>query len=297
LPLPFVPEQVLLVSRSVARIAVVVCAAFAALLGLAEASTASRPTGARAAGCLPRLTVVAHAQGSPDDLVWDGRRLLVSDINQGTVGVVTDGHVRSLVAHLREPEGIVPGAHDSLIVAEQATNRVLEIRLPKRVRTTLAKLPLPPGKTGVDGINADGPGAVFVPDSARGRLYVLHLHSRKLSLVASGMIRPVAAIRWGDAVVVADEYANAIWRIGHTRTRLAPIAVPDDLAVISNHLIATSLIGQVWEVAPHLRMLSSAFSPTASDPQGLVADGPDSVIVADQSRNAIYRLSDLSGCL
>jgi hypothetical protein len=44
-------------------------------------------------------------------------------------------------------------------------------------------------------------------------------------------------------------------------------------------------------------MLSAAFSPAASDPQGLVADGPDAVLVADQSRNAIYRLSRLSGCL
>jgi hypothetical protein len=223
--------------------------------------------------------------------------MLVSDINQGTVGVVTHGHVRTVVAQLREPEGIVPGPHHSLIVAEQATNSVLEIGLRNRMRTTLAKLPLPPGKTGVDGINADGPSAIYVPDSARGRLYVLHLRSRKLSLVADGMIRPVAAIRWGHAVVVADEYANAVWRIGHTRTRLASIPLPDDLAVISNHLIAVSLVGEVWEVAPRVRMLSSAFRPATSDPQGLVADGPASVVVADQSRNTIYRLSGLSSCL
>jgi hypothetical protein len=29
----------------------------------------------------------------------------------------------------------------------------------------------------------------------------------------------------------------------------------------------------------------------------MVADGPDSLILADESRNAIYRLSRLSGCL
>jgi hypothetical protein len=243
------------------------------------------------------VSFVAHGQGSPDDLVWNGRTLLVSDINGGTIGVVARGRARTLVGRIREPEGIVPGPGDSLIVAAQATNRVLEIGLPRRSRTTLASLPLPTGKTGVDGINADGPSAVFIPDSARGRLYVLHLRPRKLSLIASGMIRPVAAINWGKAVVVVDEYANAVWRIGRSRTRLATIPVPDDLTVISHHLIATSLLGQVWEVAPHLRMLSAAFSPAASDPQGLVADGPDAVLVADQSRNAIYRLSRLSGCL
>ena len=240
--------------------------------------------------------MIAHAQGSPDDLVWDGQTLLTSDLNQGTIGVVARGHVRTLVGHIREPEGIVPGPDGSLIVAEQKTNRVLEIKLPGGSRTTLATLPLPTGKTGVDGINADGPAAVFVPDSARGRLYVLDLRSRKLSLVATGMSRPVAAIKWGSAVVVADEYANTVWKItGHTRTRFAAVTLPDDFAVVSHHLIASSLAGAVWEVAPHIRLLSSAFSP--SDPQGLVADGPDSVIVADQSRNTIYRLSRLSGCL
>jgi DNA-binding beta-propeller fold protein YncE len=243
------------------------------------------------------VSVVARGQGAPDDLVWSGRTLLVSDINRGTIGVVARGRVRTLVGRIGEPEGIVPGPDHSLIVAAQATNRVLEIGPSNRSRRTLASLPLPIGQTGVDGINADGATAVFVPDSARGRLYVLHLRPRKLSLIATGMIRPVAAIKWGKAVVVADEYASAVWRIGQTRTRLASILLPDDLAVVSHRLIATSLLGKVWEVAPHLRLISAAFSPAASDPQGLVADGPDAVLVADQSRNAIYRLSRLSGCL
>jgi streptogramin lyase len=284
------------VSRLLACIAAVAIAGLTVLLALAQASTASHPRGARSAGCQPRLTLVAHAQGSPDDLAWDGRKLLVSDINQGTVGVVAHGAVSTVVGHLHQPEGIVPGPDHSLIVAEQASNSVVEIKQ-HGARVTLAKLPLPSGKEGVDGINADGPAAIYVPDSARGRLYVLHLSSGKLALVASGMNRPVAAIPWGRSVVVADEYANAIWRIRRTRTHMATVPVPDDLAVISNHLIAAGLVGEVWEVAPHLRLLSRAFSPTTSDPQGIVADGPDSVLLAVQSRNAIYRLSALAGCL
>jgi streptogramin lyase len=284
------------VSRLLACVAAAALAGFTALLGLADASTASHPAGGRAAACQPQLKVVAHAQGSPDDLAWDRGKLLVSDINQGTVGFVARGHVTTLFAHLHLPEGIVPGPDKSLLVAEQGTNSVVEIK-PNGSRTTLAKLPLPSGKEGVDGINADGPGAVFVPDSARGRLYVLHLESRKRTLLASGMNRPVAAIPWSNAVVVADEYANVIWRVSHRRTQMAKVPVPDDLAIISNHLIASSLVGEVWEVAPHLQLLSKAFSPTTSDPQGMVADGPYSVLLAVQSRNAIYRLSALAGCL
>jgi hypothetical protein len=283
------------VSRSLTRITALAAVALAALVALAAARTPIRP--ARTAGCHLRLALVAHGQGSPDDLAWDGHTLLVSDINGGTVGVVAHGHVRTLVAHIREPEGIVPGPGHSIIVAEQATNRVLEIQPTTGRRRVLARLPLPMGKSGIDGINADGSGAVFIPDSARGRLYVLHLRSGKLTEIARGMNRPVAAINWHHAVVVADEYAGQIWRIGRPRRSLGSLPLPDDLAVVSNHLLANSLAGQVYEVAPHLRLLSSAFRPTVTDPQGMVADGSDAVLVADEGRNAIYRLSQLSGCL
>jgi hypothetical protein len=277
-----------------ARIAGVILIGLAAL---AAAGAASRGSRGRAAACAPRLQLIAHGQGSPDDLAWDGHMLLVSDINSGRIGVVAHGKVTTLVRHIADPEGIVPGPRNSLIVAAQGTNSVIEINLTNGTRKTLAKLPLPKGKEGVDGINADGPSAVFVPDSARGRLYVLQLHPRRLSLVATGMVRPVAAINWQGAIVVADEYAGTVWRISHGRTPLAKISLPDDLAVISHHLISSSLLGAVWEAAPRLTELTSAFAPTVTDPQGLVADGPDAVIVAEQDRNAIYRLSQLAGCL
>lgn len=290
-----------MLAKPLPRITAAVAALLAALVGLADARAASRPARARAraAACRPSLSLLAHGQGSPDDLVWDGRTLLVSDINGGKVGVVAHGRVRTLLRNLREPEGMVPGPGHSLVVAEQKTNQIVQVKLASGRRTTLAKLPLKAGQEGVDGIDAAGPGSVYVPDSARGRLYLLREASRKLSLLASGMKRPVAAIKWGKSVVVADEYSNAVWAIGPAgkRTVLGKVPLPDDLAVVSGHLITNSLVGQVWEVAPHLRMLSSAFGPTVTDPQGLVADGPGSVIVADQGRNAIYRLSALAPCL
>lgn len=243
---------------------------------------------------------MARGGGSPDDLVWDGHKLLVSDINAGRIGVVAHGKTRPLVGHISSPEGIVPGPGNSLIVAAQGTNEVLEIGLPHGPRKVLAKLSRPSPKIeGIDGIDADGASAVFVPDSARGRLYVLHLKSHKLTLRASGMVRPVAAINWDGGIVVADEYANAVWRIGHNhvRTKLATVPVPDDFAVVSHHLIVNSLVGEIWEAAPHLRLLSTAFVGTTSDPQGILAGGNDSVLLANQHRNRIYRLGRLAGCL
>jgi DNA-binding beta-propeller fold protein YncE len=283
------------VYRSVALIAVIAAVAVA----IATASGAQRAhRTVAAAGCQPQLRAIAHGQGSPDDLVWDGQNLLSGDLARGTVAVIAHGHARTIASHFAAPEGIVPGPKGSLIVAAQKTNSIVEQPLPTGKPRTLLTLPLPHGAEGVDGINADGAGAIFVPDSARGRLYVLQLSPRKVTLVNTGMTRPVAAIRWQGAIVVADEYANAVWRIaGGHRTRLATVPVADDLAVISHHLIASSLLGGVWEVTPHVRQLTDAFAPTASDPQGMVADGPDALILSDQSRNTIYRLSNLAGCL
>jgi hypothetical protein len=286
----------------IARIAAPVAIIAAAAGVIATASGARRAHAAHAratiAGCQPQLRVIAHGQGSPDDLAWDGRKLLAGDLAKGTIAVIAHGHAQTIASHFAAPEGIVPGPGGSLIVAAQKTNSIVEQPLPTGPQQTLAKLPLPHGGEGVDGINADGANAIFVPDSARGRLYSLTLSSRKLTLIASGMTRPVAAIRWQGAIVVADEYANAIWRIaGNQRTSLGTVPVPDDLAVISHHLISSSLLGGVWEIAPHLRKLTDAFAPASSDPQGLVADGPDALVVSDQSRNTIYRVSNLAGCL
>src|SRR5579871_2995182 len=212
--------------------AILTAAAVAAPVALAQSSQGARRAPSRISACHPRLSMVAHGQGSPDDLAWVGRNLLVSDINHGTIGLVAHGHVKTLVARLREPEGILPGPSGSIIVAEQGTNRVLEIALPSGKRTTLARLPLPPGKSGIDSLGADGASAVYLPDSARGRLYILHLRHRTLSLVARGMNRPVAAMKWHGAVAVADEYANSVWRVGPTRTVLGAVPVPDDLALV-----------------------------------------------------------------
>lgn len=266
-----------------------VAAGAAALL---VAAVGARSASGAAAGCHPSVSLLVRAQGSPDDLAWEGSQLLVSDINRGTIGTVVRGRVKTLVGHIREPEGIVPRPPHSLVVAEQATNRVLLVNLCRRSSVPILTLPLPPGRTGVDDIEAAPRGGVYVPDSANGRLYLLR--GGRLALLASGMSRPVGALDWGRGVAVADEYANTVWLVrGRSRTRLADLLLPDDLAVVAHHLIAVSLAGGVWEIAPHRRLLSKAFR----DPQGLVAAGPSALLVADQSTNAIYRVAGLAACL
>jgi hypothetical protein len=245
-----------------------------------------------APACHAHVVVVARGQGSPDDLVRDGGKLVVSDINRGTIGVVASGRVETLIGHIRGPEGMVPLPGKILIVAEQLTNRILRVDLKRHSIKPILKLRLPAKKTGVDDIELAPRGGIYVPDSANGRLYVLR--AGRLTLLARGMNRPVAAIPWKHEVAVADEYANAVWLIaGHRRTELGGLPLPDDLSIVSGHLVAVSLAGGIWEVAPRLRKLSAAFK----DPQGLVSLGSSAVAVADQTTNAVYRVSGLAPCL
>ena len=261
-------------------------------VGLIAAGAFTELAATAAAACHARVSVIAGAQGSPDDLAWNGNQLLVSDINRGTIGAVVDRHVRTLIGHIREPEGIVPRSPDQLEVAEQATNRVLAVNLARHSRTPIVSLPSLPNKTGVDDIEAAPDSGTYVPDSANGDLYLLR--GRHLTLLAAGMVRPVGVARWAGGLAVADEYASVVWLIrGRQRSQLAPLPVPDDLTTAGGHLIAVSLLGGVWEIAPHLRLLASGFH----SPQGLVADGRDAVIVADQTTNTLYRVAGLSACL
>ena len=235
---------------------------------------------------------LARGQGAPDDLAYDGSRLLVSDVRANTLGVVRGGRVHTLMGGFGEPEGIVPESPTRLELAEQKTNRVLAIDLVHHTRRTIATLPTVPGQSGLDSIQAAPGGDTYLPDSENGDLYLLH-HGG-VRLIATGMVRPVDALYWHGAIRVADEYASVIWTIsGHRRTRLAKLTLADDLAVVDGRLLAISQFGGLWEVAPRLRLISRAFKYL----QGLVAAGPDAAVVTDQTRNTVDRVSGLRPCL
>src|SRR5438874_4262206 len=76
-------------------------------------------------------TAHIYYQGSlrPDDLAFDPQgRVLFSDGYHGTVDRINaDGSVTVLVKGLGRPEGIIMLADNTLIIAEQKTNRMLAL--------------------------------------------------------------------------------------------------------------------------------------------------------------------------
>lgn len=189
---------------------------------------------------------------------------------------------------------MVVEAHNRAIVAEQAANRLIEVNLKSgRHLRVVKQLVNRTGRTGVDGIARAPGGGIYIPDSPNGRLLLFGPKGR-LTTLAGGMGRPVGAIQFRGGVAVADETANAVWWVKSGRVqRLATVSIPDDVAVVSSMLVAVTLgDARLWEVWPRVRPLISGYG----QPQGLVATGSGSAVVADSRFNALYSVTGLGGC-
>jgi len=239
--------------------------------------------------------------GRPDDLAFDRQgHLLFSDFFNGTVSRLnTDGSVTVLVRGVAGPEGIVVLADGTMIIAEQRTNRILTLAPGAKSLTVLRTLPgtptTAPCKDGVDGLVLDSTtNTLIVPDSPIGNVYRMSLDGTKLTLLASGIVRPVgAAVDAQGTIYVADECGGAVVRItpdGKT-TRVGGFGMPDDVAfdhhgnllVIDLRSSIHALIRVRQATGKHEVLASNGFI----EPQGLVVDTNDNIYVSDDFANVI----------
>lgn len=245
--------------------------------------------------------IVISGKGRPDDLAFDPQgRLLFSDFYNGTISRVNmDGSVTLLVSGIAGPEGIVFLTNGTMIIAEQRTNRILSLAPGDNSLTVLRTLPGTPGsapcKDGVDSIALDPTtNTLVVPDSPTGNVYRMSLDGKKLSLLASGIVRPVgAAIDAQGAIYVADECGGAVVRIapGGKTTRITGFGMPDDVAfdhhgnmlVIDLKPSIHALIRVRQSTGKHETLASKGFI----EPQGLVVDNKDDIFVSDDYANVI----------
>jgi hypothetical protein len=246
------------------------------------------------AGCAPSIAKLASGQGKPDDVAFDESRILFGDQGSNSLLAVKNGRVTTLARHLHDPEGIVVRGKDRAVVAEQETNRLVAVDLHTGTVRTMIQLTNATKNLGIDGIGDAGHGGLLIPDSPNGRLLSLDSR-RRLHVVAGGMGRPVDALRFRGGVAVADETASTVWLVrGGRLTRLGTFSTPDDVAVFHGALLAVTLGDHaLWEVWPHVRLLSAAFA----QPQGLAVGPHGEVVVADTTLNALYRISGLRACL
>lgn len=237
----------------------------------------------------------------PDDMIFDLQgRILFSDVHNGIIGRLnSDGSVTVLLRDANGPEGLVMLANGTLIFAEQYLNRIVELAPGAQMPTVLRDLPGAQSsascKGGVDGIAYDATThTIIVPDSPTGEVYSLSLDGKTLTLIASGIVRPVGAAVDGQGnLYVADECGGAVWRISSSgqKTRLGGFGMPDDVAfdlqgnllVIDLQPAIHALVRLNLQTGQHTVLGSQGFI----EPQGLLVDARGNIYVSDDYANTI----------
>ncbi len=245
--------------------------------------------------------VILSGGARPDDLVFDQQgRLLFSDFYNGTVSRVnSDGSVTRILSGLAGPEGLVVLADGTLIIAEQHPNRILSLAPGAHSPVVLRNLPGTPStaqcKDGVDGIAFDATTqTLIVPDSPVGKVYRMSLDGKTLTLLASGIVRPVgAAVDAQGTIYVADECGAAIWSItpaGNT-TRIGGFGMPDDVAFDQHGNILVIDLQPSIHALVRMNLATGRREILASrgfiEPQGLVIDTHDDIFVSDDYADII----------
>ncbi len=245
--------------------------------------------------------VLLSGVGRPDDLSFDPQgRLLFSDFYNGTISRLNaNGSVTILISGLAGPEGMVLLSDGTMIIAEQRTNRILTLAPGANSLTVLRALPGkpagPPCKDGVDNIALDATtNTLIVPDSPTGNVYRMSLDGKQLTLLASGIARPVgAAVDTQGTIYVADECGGAVVRItpDGKSTRIAGFGKPDDVALDQHgNLLVIDLLPSIHALI-RVRQSTGKHEILESkgliEPQGLVVDSHENIYVSDDYANII----------
>jgi len=247
--------------------------------------------------------IILQGVGRPDDLAFDQNgRMLFSDEINGTISRINvDGSVTVLLHDVAGPEGMVVLPDGTILFAEQKTNRIVSLAPGATIPRVLRTLPGTPStatcKDGVDGIAFDPTTrTLIVPDSPIGNVYRLSLDGKTLTLLASGITRPVGAtVDKQGTIYIADECGGAIWTIspaGKT-TRIGGFSMPDDVLLDgSGNLLVIDLEPSIHALIRY-NLATGKREVLAQqgfiEPQGLALDPQGNIYVSDDYANLIIK--------
>lgn len=255
-------------------------------------------SGCAAAMPFTSLPVIARLSGADDLAAAADGSLWVDDAQRTLEHVASGGAVLQRVDDPRAPEGIVALPDGSLLLAEQAPDRIVRLQPATASLSVVLQLTPRAGQLGVDGIASDtASNLLLVPDSANGTLLELGLDGGAPAQIASGLGRPVGAAIAGDGtVVVAAEDSSGLVRVparGGVATPVGGVSAADDVVVSGGLAYITSLSAHQL-IAVDLRSGRSRVLVTGDqDPQGLTQLPGGRLALSDSASGAVV---SLRGC-
>jgi sugar lactone lactonase YvrE len=247
--------------------------------------------------------IILRGVGRPDDLAFDqSGRVLFSDEMNGTLSRVNvDGSVTILLHDAAGPEGMVVLQDGTLVFAEQDSNQIVALApgetTPRVLRALPGKSSTVTCKHGVDGIAFDPTTrTLIIPDSPTGDVYRMSLDGKTLTLLASGIVRPVGAGVDADGIIyIADECGHAVWSVtpGGKVTRIPGFGMPDDVVPDGyGNLLVVDLEPAIHALI-RLNLATgkreTLASPGFIEPQGLLVDAQGNIYVSDDYANLIMK--------
>lgn len=267
------------------------------------AGTAPSPSGDPLAGCaattaFSALSLIARVAGADDVAAAADGSLWVDDAERTIVHVSRTGAVLQRLSDPRAPEGIVLLPDGSLLVAEQAPDRIVHLQPETQSSTVVLQLTPRAGQEGIDGIADDlAANTLLVPDSPNGVLLSTALDGSAPVQLAAGLGRPVGAAQAGDgSVVVAAEDGSGLLRVprgGGTATAVGGVPQADDVVVAGQVAYVTSLSAHQLIAVDLASGRSRVLVSDDQDPQGL-AQLPDGRLALTDS--ATGTVAAVPGC-
>ncbi|HZO74132.1 MAG TPA: SMP-30/gluconolactonase/LRE family protein [Ktedonobacteraceae bacterium] len=262
------------------------------------------PTATSTTGLAPQhynSRVFYRGSARPDDLAFDQEgRLLFGDFYNGTISQVnSDGTVTVIARGLAGPEGFTVLSNGTMIIAEQRRHRIVSLAPGATSPTVLRALPGTPStarcKDGVDGTAYDATtNTLIVPDSPTGAVYRMSLDGRTLTLLTSGMVRPVGGVVDAQGnMYIADECGGEVWKIapGGKVQRFGGFSMPDDVALDAYGNLFVIDLDPAIHALIRLNLATGQRETLASrgyiEPQGLVIDQHGNIFVSDDFANII----------
>jgi sugar lactone lactonase YvrE len=239
-----------------------------------------------------KLAVVQANLSGVDNLALhpDGTLYATRELSRGRGQVVRlrNGRVDTLIGGLNSPDGLRLRGDILYVTEETVDGRVLEYGLKTRQQREIARLHSPEGI----GFLPDGE-MVVTEDTMNGRIMRLNANG-VVDILTGGLSRPEGiAVKPDGTLLFCETVTGRViaWRDGEMDVLMHDLDEPDQIALGADGEIWVTEDTRAGRLIRYQDGLAEIAVSDLSGPQGIVPLGPREVLVAEQGRGRILRVT------